>query len=79
LIIALIFSYSALANLQPLDRHCSKKVDYVRFFHVNGMLTSYDEFESNLAWIDNFHAVWLGKYYQGAKADGNYNNNEVIY
>jgi hypothetical protein len=79
LIMALIFSYSTFANLQTLDRHCSKQVDYIRFFHVNGMLTSYDEFESNLAWIDNFHAVWLGKYYRGAKADGNYNNNEVIY
>lgn len=48
LIMALIFSYSAFANLQTLDRHCSKQVDYVRFFHVNGMLTSYVEYKSKL-------------------------------
>ncbi|MDN3380755.1 MULTISPECIES: KTSC domain-containing protein [unclassified Pseudoalteromonas] len=79
LIILIFFIPKAQAEFDSLDRYCSKQIDQLRLFYVNGMFTSSDDFRKNLAWLDNFQMTKLGKYLKGREPTGSYNKDEDLH
>ncbi|MFY8328714.1 KTSC domain-containing protein [Pseudoalteromonas sp. ZZD1] len=79
LITLIFFMPKAQAEFNSLDRYCSKQIDQLRLFYVNGMFTSSDDFRKNLAWLDNFQDTKLGKYLKGRKPTGSYNKDEDLH
>ncbi|WP_282130458.1 KTSC domain-containing protein [Pseudoalteromonas aliena] len=79
IIFALSLTNYTYANDQPLDRYCTKKIDQLRLFYVNGMFTTPDAFRKNLAWLDNFQDVRLGSYQKGRSPSGSYNKDEEMH
>ena len=50
IVFALILTNYASASYQPLDRYCTKQIDQLRLFYINGMFTTEDDFRENLFW-----------------------------
>lgn len=79
IVFALILTNYASASYQPLDRYCTKQIDQLRLFYINGMFTTEDDFRENLFWLDNFQDIKLGNYLKGRKPTGNYNKDEDLH
>ena len=63
LFILLLFSTTTTqAEFKVFDRYCSKQVDHLRLFFVNGMFTTPDDFRKNLALLDYFQNTKLRNY-----------------
>lgn len=72
-------SHWAFADIQLLDRYCTKQIDQLRLFYVNGMFTTYDAFRKNLFWLDNFQDVYLNNFQKGRGSTGSYNKDELLH
>ncbi|MGS0497609.1 KTSC domain-containing protein [Pseudoalteromonas sp. S1727] len=79
IVFALILTNYASASYQPLDRYCTKQIDQLRLFYINGMFTTEDDFRENLFWLDNFQDTKLGNYLKGRKPTGSYNKDEDLH
>lgn len=49
LIFLFILAQNVQAEIKSLDRYCSKKVDHLRLFFVNGMFTTADTYRKNVS------------------------------
>ncbi|WP_105172565.1 KTSC domain-containing protein [Pseudoalteromonas sp. T1lg24] len=81
LIVFMLFLNSnwVFADIQLLDRYCTKQIDQLRLFYVNGMFTTYDAFRKNLFWLDNFQDIYLNNFQKGRGPTGSYNKDELLH
>ncbi|MFH6955328.1 KTSC domain-containing protein [Pseudoalteromonas sp. XMcav1-K] len=81
-LIVFILSLSSnwvFADIQILDRYCTKQIDQLRLFYVNGMFTTSDAFRKNLYWLDNFQDVYLNNFQKGRVPTGSHNEDEALH
>lgn len=74
----LIFPIFAYGNYQTLDRYCSRNIDNVRIFYVNGMRTNIKQYRANLNELGHFQDTHLPEFKKGAFPTGSYNKSEAI-
>ncbi|SFD06849.1 KTSC domain-containing protein [Pseudoalteromonas denitrificans] len=78
LTIICIISFQVFAAPNLLDRYCSKNIDQVRIFYINGMFTTPENYRFNLDRIDEFQYDYLYDFPKGGEVTGSYNKNEAL-
>lgn len=79
IVFVLSLSHYSYADYAPQDRYCSKQIDQLRLFYINGMFTTLDTFRDNLFWLDNFQDTQLSSFQKGIKPTGSYNKDEDLH
>ncbi|MBE0360771.1 KTSC domain-containing protein [Pseudoalteromonas aliena] len=74
----LIFPIFTYGNYHALDRYCSKNIDNVRIFYVNGVRTNIKQYKANLNELSYFQDFHLPEFKKGALPAGSYNKSEAI-
>ncbi|WP_259399240.1 MULTISPECIES: hypothetical protein [unclassified Pseudoalteromonas] len=70
ILLLLIFPVLANGNYQAQDRYCSRNIDNVRIFYVNGMWTNIKQYRANLNRLGNFQNSHLPEFKKGAFPTG---------